>query len=364
MKTLGVSTATLLACSTAAFAGGLDRSGQGIGALFEDGNIVELSFGSISPSVEGTFLGVVSSGNVGADYSQSSLSLKMDLNPNVSFAFIIDQPFGASVDYGNADAGYPIGGSSAEFRSTGLTLAGRYKFNDNFSVHAGLRQISIDADVRIRQLTGATTPPALYNANYASDSSTGYLIGAAYERPDIALRVALTYNSAMDFSHATELQTAFGFVPVPNTEYTMPQTVNLDFQTGVAANTLVFGSIRWAEWSTTQINSFLYPGNPIVGYKEDTISYSIGIGRKFSDKFSGAISVGYEAANNNLADNLAPTDGYTSIQVGGTYKITDALELTGGVRYIMLGDATTEGFGAEFADNSALALGLSIGYRF
>jgi long-chain fatty acid transport protein len=359
MKTLGISTAALLACSTAAFAGGLDRSGQGIGALFEDGNIVELSFGSISPSVEGSFLGAVSSGNVGADYTQSSLSLKMDLNANVSFAFIIDQPFGASVDYGNADAGYPIGGSSAEFRSTGLTLAGRYKFNDNFSVHAGLRQIGIDADVAV------ISPGPDYIATYATDTSTGYLIGAAYERPDIALRVALTYNSEMDFSHATQLQVAPGvFAPVPNTEYTLPQSVNLDFQTGVAANTLVFGSIRWAEWSTTQINSFLYPGNPIVGYKEDTISYSIGIGRKFSDTFSGAISVGYEAANNNLADNLAPTDGYTSIQVGGTYKISDALEVTGGVRYIMLGDATTEGFGAEFADNTALALGVSIGYRF
>lgn len=359
MKILGMTTAALLVCSTAAFAGGLDRSGQGIGALFEDGNMVELSFGSISPSVEGTFLGVVSSGNVGADYTQSGLSLKMDLNTKVSFAFIIDQPFGASVDYGNAAAGYPIGGSTAEFRSTGLTLAGRYKFNDNFSLHAGLRQVGIDADVKV------VSPTGTYLARYDNDTSTGYLIGAAYERPDIALRVALTYNSAMDFSHATHLQVAPGvFAPVANTEYTMPQSVNLDFQTGVAANTLVFGSIRWAEWSTTQINSFGYPGNPIVGYKEDTISYSIGIGRKFNDKFSGAISVGYEAANNNLADNLAPTDGYTSIQVGGTYKITDALELTGGVRYIMLGDATTEGFGAEFADNTALALGVSIAYRF
>ncbi len=363
MKILGISTAALLLCSTAALAGGLDRSGQSIGALFEDGNMVELSFGSVMPSVNGTFthpvFGGFDSGNVGASYTQTSLSLKMDLNEKVSFAFIIDQPFGASVDYGDADAGYPIGGSIAEFRSTGLTLAGRYKFNDNFSVHAGLRQIGIDADVTV------VTPAGAYVANYDKDTATGYLIGAAYERPDIALRVALTYNSATEFSHATQLQVAPGvFAPVANTEYTLPQSVNLDFQTGVAANTLVFGSIRWAEWTETEINSFAYPGNPLVGYDHDTISYSIGIGRKFSDQFSGAISVGYEAATGDLADNLAPTDGYTSIQVGGTYKITDALELTGGVRYIMLGDATTEGFGAEFADNTALAYGVSIGYRF
>ena len=30
-------------------------------------------------------------------------------------------------------------------------------------------------------------------------------------------------------------------------EYTLPQSVNLDFQTGVAADTLVFGSVRWVD---------------------------------------------------------------------------------------------------------------------
>ena len=359
MIKFGLTAGAALMVGTAAFAGGLDRSGQSIGALFEDGNIVELSYGSVMPSVNGTLMGVLDSGNVGSDYSQTGLSLKMDVNAKISFALIIDQPFGAAVDYTDADVGYPIRGSTADFRSTGLTIAGRYKFNDNFSVHAGLRQIGIDADVAI------VTPGGAYVASYDNDTATGYLIGAAYERPDIALRVALTYRTATDFSHATQLQVAPGvFAPVANTEYTLPQSVNLDFQTGVAANTLVFGSIRWADWTETEINSFAYPGNPLVGYDNDTISYSIGVGRKFSDQFSGAISIGYEAATGDLADNLAPTDGSTSVQVGGTYKITEALELTGGVRYIMLGDATTEGFGAEFADNTAIAYGVSVGYRF
>lgn len=363
MNLIGKSMIAMLLCSTAAFAGGLDRSGQSVGALFEDGNMVELSYGMVMPSVSGTFthpvFGGFESGNVGSDYSQLSLSLKMDVNEQISFAFIVDQPFGANVDYGDADPGYPIGGSSAEFRSSGLTVAGRYKFNDNFSVHAGVRQVGIDADVTV------ATPLGAYVATYANDTALGYLIGAAYERPDIALRVALTYNSALDFSHATELQVAPGvFAPVPDTEYTLPQSVNLEVQTGIAANTLAFGSIRWAEWTETQINSFAYPGNPIVGYEHDTLSYALGIGRRFNDKFSGAISVGYEAANGDLGDNLSPTDGYTSLQIGGTYKITEALEVTGGVRYVMLGDTVTEGFGAVFADNTALAVGLSVGYRF
>ena len=40
------------------------------------------------------------------------------------------------------------------------------------------------------------------------------------------------------------------------------------------------------------------------------------------------------------------------------------VELSGGIRYIMVGDATTETIGAEFADNSGLAIGMSVGYHF
>jgi len=360
MRIIATAGTALLLGSSAVMAGGLDRSGQGITALFETGTVVELSYGSVMPDVSGSVGGgAVSSGNVGSDYNTMALSFKTDINDRISLALIVDEPFGANIDYGDADAGYPIAGSSAEFRSSAITALGRYKFNDRFSLHAGARLISIDANASI-SLGG----PA-YDATYDSASDVSLVVGGAFEIPDIALRVALTYATATEFTHTTTLQVAPGvFSPVPDTIYEMPQSVNLDFQTGIAADTLLFGSVRWADWSETEINSFGYPGNPLVGYDQDYVSYSIGVGRKFSDTFSGAISVGYEAANGDPADNLAPTDGYLSLQVGGTYTI-DNIEITGGVRYVMLGDATTEApISAEFADNSALGVGLSVAYRF
>lgn len=50
--------------TTAANAGGLDRSGQSIGAIFEDGRYVELSYGHVMPSVTGVFMGFADSGNI------------------------------------------------------------------------------------------------------------------------------------------------------------------------------------------------------------------------------------------------------------------------------------------------------------
>ena len=42
--------------SGTALAGGVDRSGQPIGIIFETGNYVELSYGQINPSVSGNDL--------------------------------------------------------------------------------------------------------------------------------------------------------------------------------------------------------------------------------------------------------------------------------------------------------------------
>jgi hypothetical protein len=47
----------LLLGTTAAYAGGMDRSGQSITALFEEGTYAEISFGSVSPDVTGVGLG-------------------------------------------------------------------------------------------------------------------------------------------------------------------------------------------------------------------------------------------------------------------------------------------------------------------
>ena len=350
-NTLSAGAALLLTTSIAS-AGGLDRSGQSVGALFEDGSYMELSLGYVMPDVSGEVTGAgIGSGNVGVNYGQVGAAFKNDVNDKVSYALILDQPYGANVDYDETEAGYPIATSHAEFRSTGVTLLGRYKLDENISFHGGLRAVTIGADAYV--VAGGA-----YDAAYDDDTQLAYVIGGAYERPDIALRVALTYTSAMDFAHATTV----GGADVPDTEYEIPQSVNLDFQTGIAADTLLFGSVRWVEWSKTQIDSFGYPSNPIVGYTDDVFTYNLGVGRRFSDAFSGSVSIGHEKANGGQASNLSPTDGNTSLSVGGAYTMDNGVKLSGGVRYVMIGDATTSF--ATFEDNSAVALGLKVSYNY
>lgn len=350
MKNIIAAGAAILATATSGLAGGLDRSGQGIDALFESGNHAELSFGYVMPNVSGigpnaTLSGLASSGNVAPAYSALGFSIKTDLNDKLSMALIFDQPFGAAVEY--SDPGYVMGGTSAHVNSSALTALGRYKISDAFSLHAGLRFLTATGDV--------TLPAVPYASSYGPGSGTGYVVGAAFEKPEIALRVALTYSSAIDLELEGDL--------FNTATTTMPQSVNLDFQSGVAADTLVFGSIRWADWSETAIMDSNLPF-PLVSYDQDTLTYSLGVGRRFSDSLAGSVSMSYEKAQGGLASDLSPTDGSLSLQVGAAYTLTNGVEISGGVRYVWLGDATTETAGGSFTDNSAIGVGIKVGYSF
>ncbi len=179
-----------------------------------------------------------------------------------------------------------------------------------------------------------------------------YVIGGAYEIQDIALRLAVTYSSATSYN----LKGTSGSATAE-----MPQSVNIDFQTGVAADTLLMASARWAEWSKASIVDST--AGPLFTYANNTVSYTLGVGRKFNDTWSGAVLLGYEPDSGDPAPDLAPTDGYSSITLAGIYT-KGRIKVTGGVLYRKPGHATTDTLGADFSDGSTLGIGAKIAFSF
>ena len=105
MSRLMGAAAALAASTGLAAAGAIDRANQSTAVIFEPGSYVELSFGHLSPSVEGTEvpgLGGQSSGDMYRDYNTGSLSVKTQIREGLDAAFIIDRPYGA-------DTAYPLG---------------------------------------------------------------------------------------------------------------------------------------------------------------------------------------------------------------------------------------------------------------
>ncbi len=354
MKRILTTAAAMVAVASAAQAGGVERSTQSVAILFEQGRYAELSFGTFSPDVSGT-LGV-SSGDMTSTYNTFSIGYKMDIGESLDFALIIDQPIGADVAYPTG-TGYPLAGATAKLTSSAITALLRYQFESNVSVYGGLRYQTVHGEVSLG-------PAVLnYTLDTNNDSELGYVVGFAWEKPEIAARVALTYNSAI--THSLE-SVEFGS-PTAGFDTEVPQSVNLEFQTGIAKDTLLFGSIRWQEWSAFEIAPPVYAGatgTALVDYASDRVTYNLGVGRKFNDNWSGAVTIGYEPSDGELTGNLGPTDGFKSIGLAATYTM-DSVKITGGVRYVDIGDATANiGPGAPFTDNSGVGIGLRVGYTF
>jgi len=135
-----------------------------------------------------------------------------------------------------------------------------------------------------------------------------------------------------------------------------PQSVNLEFQSGVNPKTLVFGSIRWVDWSEFDLTPANYPLGSIVDYTDDRVTFNLGVGRKLSDTLSAAVSIGYERNLGGDPTPLAPTDGFFSLGAGLTYTMGNT-KISGGAKYIWLGDSA--GAAGTYANNSAIGVGIN-----
>jgi long-subunit fatty acid transport protein len=416
-----VAGAVLALLSTQAQAAGLDRSGQSTNAIFAADGTASLSFGYVMPSVTGKdALG--NKYDVGEAYSQTSLSYTNALEGTpFNYALIFDQPYGANVDYGGDPTTTALGGTSADLSSKALTFIGRYKFGERFSVFGGVGVERIEADVDLNGLAYAapfatravaSTVPGLdpqvlgaalqgdpaaasnidttYGAGTTARLGAGvraqtgrfaggggykfrmdqttkptYLIGAAYEIPDIALRIAGTYRFETDHSADTVEYDIFRGTTRSSVDFVSPQSFNLDFQTGIMEGTLLTASYRWTDFSAVDITPTAL-GRDLVD-SEDGHRYTLGVARRFSDAFAGSLTLSYEPEQDRgVISPLGPTDGLFGVSLGGQYS-RDNMKFSGGVNYSWVGNTEvgTNGIeAARFEDNHVVGIGFKAEMTF
>lgn len=346
MKNLTLGLGAALLAAGAANAGAIDRSGQNITALFEEGNYVELTFSTVNPDVQGTgVFGPFTLTQSANSFTTKAFAYKHQFTENLSFALIADEPYGATVGYVDA----PIAPGMAEVNSTALTGILRYEMDNGFSVHGGVRAQKLEGQI--------ISTPGLLIAE--GDYDLGGLVGVAYEIPEIALRVALTYFSSIDHS----LDGTHNAAPTVAT-VTMPEAVNLDFQTGIAEDTLLFGSVRHVWWGGTSLDST--GAVNWVNFPSDSTSFNLGVGRRFTDKISASVSIGYEDGDATGDSFLSPTGTSKNVGLGVAYQATENVKISGGVRYVEFSDKTIlAGPGTTlFSGGDAIAAGVKIGVSF
>jgi long-subunit fatty acid transport protein len=242
------------------------------------------------------------------------------------------------------------------FKSTVLTL--NYKVNDRVDVFGG-----------IKYSTGSATGNVLSDPHgdlAASDASgTAPVLGVSYSIPDIALRVTATYQGKTETSHATTRTYNSVESDLENTKAALPESFTLDFQTGIAKDTLLFGSIHRAKWGGAHIY-FDGASEPKTSWTDST-SYSLGVGRKINENWAISASYNYEEGTESSGTSLlSTTNGVRGVTLGARYTM-DKMVVSLGVNYSEFGDKTVTaaplGTG-KFSNNSMTSVGLKIGYRF
>lgn len=353
--------------ASTAYAGGIDRSGQWITPLFHKGNYAQIGLGYVNPSVSGqdvAAFGGGQTGNVANSFPLPSLALKQDITNRLSYALILDEGFGADTSYGAGSIA--LGGTKAHADTTDLTGVLRYKLTKRFSVIGGLRVEQASGHVTLNgKAYGAF---AGYNVDLRNNTALGYVVGVAYEIPQYAMRVDLTYNSSIKHHFSTTETLGGGTIGTQPTDVRLPESWNLEFQSGVNKSTLVFGSVRWAKWSQFRIDPATFyakSGSGLVD-SQDTTDYTLGLGHKFTDTWGGAVSLHYEPKGKSQVLPLSPTNGFYGVTLAAIYTHGN-VKVTTGVNYTVLGDAQAQTAGttrANFSGNHAVSVGMKIGFSF
>jgi hypothetical protein len=356
IKTLASTTAILAAGASTAFAGGLDRATFSSAILFEKGTYGEIAYGLTVPKVSAA--GVPAS-DVAESFQTVKLGFKMDLNDKFALAFMFNnQPIGADINYQNTPLNGPTLGAAGFIDATSFTLLGKAKFTDTISAYGGVKYHSASAPADL-DLLGLVAPLSSTARVFQQEEEFGYVAGLAYERPEIALRVALSYESKIEYNFNT--LNAAG-TSIGNTTAATPEAWTLEFQSGISKrmpNTLLFGSVRHAVWSDANI---FVVGAPLTTFT-DTQAYTIGVGQRFNDYVSGSFAINYEAKDKTVSSAFAPTDGILGISTGIQVNVGKGVKIAGGISYSKRGNTMTN-IGVPFAANHVFTGGLKISKSF
>ncbi|WP_028747561.1 OmpP1/FadL family transporter [Rhizobium mesoamericanum] len=336
-----------------ALAGGFDILGQPNDVLFEPGRYIELGLGLASPNVEGQITAVgppFASGDTAPTLPFYNGAFKADINEQFSGAVIVDNPYGRKLEYNNG----PLSGLSGEVESVAVTGLLRYKLTDRFSVFGGPRLQRLGGNTDISVFAGGV-PAGFANVEFEDTWAAGYVVGGAFEIPEAHVRIAVTYNSAIDY----DLDTSGAYVGTTKVE--TPQSVNIDLQAPISFSTLLCATVRWAEWSKTTISPPGYPLGSLTHFN-DTTTYRLGVVQMFNENWAGLAALTYEPKTDVSADApIDATDGLWGATLGAIYT-KDKVRVTTAVSYYQFGDAS--GSFGSFADNDVVSAALKVGYSF
>lgn len=392
---LAVAIATITSPSLAS---GLEQSSQSVAPFFEKGNYAEISYAHVDPDIKGVDLMGQPIDDMMDGFSFGSAAVKIAPTDDTAIALLYSEPWAINTQYpsGNFFANN-LGVTSANLSSKNLTLLAGGKTKNNFWLYGGVSAEQVKADVSVASYgdnplyaMGFSSDPVMpvqYSLHAdKTDTELAPVVGIAYEKPEIALRASLTYRGETKYrTPVTERFVAPALniigqgetIAPTSVSLTMPQSVSLDFQTGLSEKHRLLGMInaRWVDWSAFSVTPTLYAqtigsqtnGEPLAAYNKDGYAIEMALAREFTPKLAGEVRISYDHGTGQPLSALGPYDAVKSVALGAQYKPVPQLAISGGVQYAWIdgGDIVHGGQTvAKIDDGNYIGYGMKLGYYF
>ena len=376
--------AMLSAFAGQTYAAGLERSPQQIDALFEKGTYAEIGYTHISPDVQGKDIDGNKISDMAEEFQTLNYAVKTDLAPNLRLAVIYDEPFGAKVKFEGAnnfiatDLPAKDASTRVEVKSKNITALLGYHLNKNVMVYGGPALQEVETEVYLRGKSYAANSG--YN-NRFDDIAMGWVAGMSYTKPEKGLLASLTYRSEVE--HKTSIYEDVPLADRLGMDYshsnkgsiTLPESVNLNLQTGLNKTTVLFAKMRYVPWSDfayyppvlkASTTAALGKGLPLVDYSDDQIAVELGVGKRLAPNLAISVSGLWDSGAGDPAPTLGPVDGYWGVGLAAKYNLSEKVALGVGGRYMWFGDAkgaVSDGrLVGDFNDNSGYIVGIKLSY--
>ena len=390
-KLFTATSVSIMACSEA-YAGGWSTGNLGQSFMSEKGGFGEISVGQVDYKITASTANNYAGGqatniDVIKDANRVGLSLKNDYGEKFSVGLTNFQ-YGSIQMQGGAGAARKSWIPDADATLNTMALLGSYNVSEGLNVLVGVRRDTLEK-----------TTVSTIKGDYTIDSAvkTRGVMGVSYQIPEIALKVSATYSPKAEISTGSSFaettqpggvgsygdliiaqglgiaDNANNLLPVSSYTSTvgLPETLNIEFQTGIAEDTLLLGSIVDTKWKKAQIDSNGSAASRITTAFSDTVSYSLGIGRRINENWSITGSYKQEDGGGAYASSLfTVSNGTKGVTLAARYT-NENMTVTAGVNMVEVGGVTITSDGtstgttyAKYGTNSAVGVGLRVSFDF
>lgn len=358
--------ASLLAGTAAA--GGFSRGDANTDILYQDGTAnINAGFIYVNPNRKyDTISGATGTdGKFSDDFWIPNVAVAARPVDMFGCGLSYTQSFGGSITYGSqAQTAQKTNSYNAVIAAGGTVAQATAAANASLSKGFTSNEYGATCDLRfdagkgrLHVLGGLFLEDFSYTAQslqgtlkFKDNGSLGFRAGLGYDIPEYAFRASVMYRSQVkhnatgtfDYSSAVlAANPGLAATAAATGSGTLPQSVKLYLQTGVAPGWLVYGSAEWTNWSVLQTLNYTVGTSAKQDkyYWKDGWTLQAGVGHQFTDDIAGTLNVTWDQGVGTGAD--IQTDTWT-FGAGARIKAGPGnIDLGAGVSYLTAGSQST-----------------------